>query len=881
MRRSLAWNPPNPTWLAWLLLPSAAVAQNCTLQGLCPQYLNMSAYWGEGWEEPVTRNRVYDALSVELDETSALIYPNLNDELFDFLSFEAGTGPFESLMHDPYTRVRGNEYFQAQPLQSWTPRHDAVQHGHFMLYELNAEVTGLGVGNTMEDFSFQITFDTHVHPDYEQGVALNFDSNSTVRFTLYESLFINASWDAATSSYLDWTRPLPDLTNPGTFLNMLNPNAKVSVTLSGGNDWDVETRRHRLTWGFGNNGAGGLNANCTERPLLRALYIGVQCLSGFAFPQGACTADMTIRPQLYDCRAYCPFTVEVRAIPRRLTSDVPVRTLVGPGQWQTFEVVVGEYDLLELTIDRADYDNTTYPESWQDGFSGRAWLSKGSCIRGATLVETEHVGYCPHGNSYANHMCTHERNWSIDVVFPPSQLAGGPNATYVLDVHVAPELGVLDDRGYQAQLADLAREYELLENSLHYPTQLQIRARIAAKQAVATMLNKANADWRRRWLMRMCTSPAEAGTYYLTIWGNPAMDLQAHSGTFLVRMHNQHFDRSPLADGIGRRGCLKRGGSESYVLMSLPRSERSSLALAEVTSYRVNAPTNFPTAFTLRRGAAPTATVFDAKVVYPEPMRIAMSACNVNEAQAWHLRVSLDPMVSTTEIYFTLTATLEDATHALGDSLSGFVCCNQYKYYAFTSVHERVAPSVAMNVTSGRLKAIYWRYDSCPVEPRHVVSGSCIGWCIVDWYRIFSSNIGTPRFKSSSTLTVPYGMGELPDKRRGGRWYLGIQALEGPATFTAITTYKEPPPIVGQNGLPLHPVSGGIYGASGCSRLDPYCPPEDPADRYRDLGTSSARRRLAGGSCFLLTTLLSIAFSLCLSCSRVGLRCRWRTRGRL
>ena len=255
-----------------------------------------------------------------------------------------------------------------------------------------------------------------------------------------------------------------------------------------------------------------------------------------------------------------------------------------------------------------------------------------------------------------------------------------------------------------------------------------------------------------------------------------------------------------------------------------------------------------------------------------------MSACNVNEAQAWHLTVSLDPTVSATEIYFTLTATLEDATHALGDSLSGFVCCNQYKYYAFTSVHERVAPSVAMNVTSGRLKAIYWRYDSCPVEPRHVVSGSCLGWCIVDWYRIFSSNIGIPRYKSSSTLTVPYGMGELPDKRRGGRWYLGIQALEGPATFTAITTYKEPPPIVGQNGLPLHPVSGGIYGASGCSRLDPYCPPEDPADRYRDLGTSSARRRLAGGSCFLLTTLLSIAFSLCLSCSRVGLR--WRTRGR-
>ena len=51
-------------------------------------------------------------------------------------------------------------------------------------------------------------------------------------------------------------------------------------------------------------------------------------------------------------------------------------SLIGPGQWQTFRIETGAFDLLELTISRDEFDNQTYPFSWTDGFSGHVWLSR-------------------------------------------------------------------------------------------------------------------------------------------------------------------------------------------------------------------------------------------------------------------------------------------------------------------------------------------------------------------------------------------------------------------------------------------------------------------------------------------------------------------------
>jgi len=692
-------------------------------------------------------------------------------------------------------------------------------------------VTGLEL--PMEDYFFAITFDTNIHPDYDQGIALEHQVNSSVRFTLYESL-------------------PAQLQLPEVELAMVNDNTVSMAELSGGNAWDVETRRHRLMWGFGNGGSGVLKENCSKP--VKHLFIGVQCLKGFAFPAGTCTPNVMNRPTFDDCVSYCPFTLQVRAIPRLLRDGDAVPTLIGPGQWQAFELEVGEYDLVEVTIDRPEYDDVTFPDaSWRDGFSGRAWLSKDSCINHAVIEEVEHHGYCPHGGSLAvdadtfqdiepHRFCSRDRNYSFDVAFADSELAGGSAARFVRDAHVTPGVGELDDLGYSVQLQEISAEEALLEASMHYPTQLQIRARIAEKQRTATSLSKASADWRRRWPMRLCTSAAEAGRYFLTLWGDPAMDPTAHAGVFTIRVINERFDRSPLEDGIPRRGCLKRGLSESFMISSSALvPERTSLGLAEVTSYVVDAPSNHISMLMLRQGVAPTTNEYDAQVRYPQPPRVAMSACNVMEPQTWYLDLSLAPNEGPSEVFFTLTATLEDATRIVGDTVSGFTCCNQYKYYAFEGVDENIAPSVDFNVTSGRIKALYWRYDSCPVETSHVVNGECRGWCILDWYRLYSGNLGKPNYISSSTLTVPYGMGEEPDKRRGGRWYLGVQALDTPAEYSAVTAELAPPKIMD----------------SGCSRLDRYCP---TPDRYLNMGTSDAprsgRRRLSASG------LLDIAWHI-------------------
>ena len=187
-----------------------------------------------------------------------------------------------------------------------------------------------------------------------------------------------------------------------------------------------------------------------------------------------------------------------------------------------------------------------------------------------------------------------------------------------------------------------------------------------------------------------------------------------------------------------------------------------------------------------------------------------MSACDVKEANSWHFQLSLDDNTNTnpfflggdagaaasqgpTEVFWELRATLEDSTRSLGDApIDGFACCGQYKYYAFESVHERTAPLVNFNLTSGRIKALYWRYNSCPREEEHVYDGNCLGWCVLDWYRLYSENLGLSRYRQSSTLRVPYGWGDEPDKRRGGTWYLGIQALDEPAEYHLTTATQQP-----------------------------------------------------------------------------------------
>ena len=755
--------------------------------------VSQTGYFGNGYEQNLggTRTILYKGLTVLLNEAAAanpIFSEQTIDDGFNWRAFEA----------EGYTtHVVGAEGWVPQLVQSWVPRTDGVRHGYFHIYQFDA--SSLPAGTTMADYFFSITVDVNVHPDYAAS-PVGQNANSSLRMSIYEAM-------------------PGDLSLTETRLPMINTQAAYLTDLQGGNADDLDTRRHRVQWGVDTGPGGGLAGTCTSS--VPDLLVGIQCLQGFAFPQASCSVNPGQPPSMDDCNSYCPFTLTIRAIPRALTPGVPVETLMGPGQWQSFQLTAGAYDLLDVTIERAEYDNVTYGDmTWRDGFSGRVWLSRDSCIRGANVSVVEHHGYCPHGGALSvdpstfedippHRFCSRDSNQSYSVnTFGES---------YVRDSFISPTLGVPDDLGYSGVLDQIAERRAALEASMHYPTQLRIRAEMEQLELNLLGVSRSNATWQRRWPLRLCTTAADAGSYYLTIYADMAMDPRAHAGIFRVTYTNLAFSRAPLSDRTPRRGCLRRGTSEAFYLpTSVGAPEFTSLGLAEVRSFHVNdGSENHVTTLSVRRGEPPTDAVYDMRVAYPS-LRTAMSACDVSAQQQWHFAVSLAADAAPTEVFFELEATLEDSTRSLGDSISGYTCCSQYKYYAFTGVSEHVAPLVNVNVTTGRIKTVYWRYDSCPREPVHVRDGICVGWCVLDWYRIYSSNLGTSQYRYASELLVPYGMGEATDKRRGGTWYLGIQALSEYAEYTLTTSSRRPPPTT----------------YAGCSRFDPYC--ADWPNRFSD-----------------------------------------------
>ena len=780
--------------------------------------LAAGVYWGSGWEDPVTKNRLYKALLVERDETAQVAEPDVVvDDNFNWGAFEGMGGRSRVKSITNGAAGAGARFFEPQPLQSWHERHDAVRHGHYMLYRMDDAVTHFDDGRTMEEYIFSISIDVGVHPDYtSQHSELAAGVNCSVRFTLYE-------------------RAPEDLGAADRILNMVDYDASYQLTLRGGNPEDLDTRRHNLLWGTVNNPFdGSLDGNCT-RPV-RELYLGVQCMTGYAFPQGSCTINPTVPPTFDDCYAYCPFTLTVRPMPKVLRAGEVARVLLAPGQWAAFELEVGAYDLLDLTIDRPEFDNITFlGQPWKDGFTGRAWLSKGGCLTGANVSVLPTPGYCTHGDAthadpltggqdLEHRFCTAELNYTYEVNLPPG-------TQFVRTATIDASHGVLDDLGFYKMQETIAQARAELDASMHYPTQLAIRARIDAYQSALARLERTNATWRRRWPLRMCTGPAEAGTYTLTVYADMGMDARSHAGSFLLNLTTMRFDRSPLMDRTPRAGCLRRGGSEGFVLYTRPAfPEHTSIGMAQVARYYVTDDDNQISSLSVRREAPPTASQYDARVSYPSPLRVAMSACDAQASQAWHFSVELAADSRASEVFFELAVELEDATRELGESLSGMACCGQYKYYAFPGVASSAAPRVDFNLTAGRLKAVYWRYASCPVEELHVRDGRCRGWCVVDWYRIFSGNLGKAKFYYDGALQVPYGMGEAPDKRRSGTWYLGIQALENEEAEYALTTSWRQP-------VQAHD--------AGCDRLDWYC---HMPNRFKDVFTSAAAPRRGGGA---------------------------------
>ena len=130
-------------------------------------------YWGEGWEDPATKQLVNRALRV-VSNDSSIPMEELTD-FFDWLEFEEAGG---------VGKVKGNEGYEASSLQSWVPRNDSVQHGHFMLYLMDDVISNTSLDRPMEELFFSISLDAGVHPQYAAEGVTNL--NCTLRLFLIE-----------------------------------------------------------------------------------------------------------------------------------------------------------------------------------------------------------------------------------------------------------------------------------------------------------------------------------------------------------------------------------------------------------------------------------------------------------------------------------------------------------------------------------------------------------------------------------------------------------------------------------------------------------------------------------------------------------------------
>ena len=207
------------------------------------------------------------------------------------------------------------------------------------------------------------------------------------------------------------------------------------------------------------------------------------------------------------------------------------------------------------------------------------------------------------------------------------------------------------------------------------------------------------------------------------------------------------------------------------------------------------------------------------------------------------IAVELSPDHSVSEVYFELEASIENTALSLGDTVAGFGCCGQYKYYVFDDVPEDVAPVAELNVSSGELTALYWKYEACPNEALDVV-GEERGWCVVAWFQRFTGNLGRAKYEYYGDLPVPAGVGSDPDKRRGGQWFLGIQALEQPVQFTVTTRATYPKRVGARTAATASTATARRSGRTSSTRPPPRAAASTAPRCRGDPSFSEVRNRI-------------------------------------
>ena len=327
-------------------------------------------------------------------------------------------------------------------------------------------------------------------------------------------------------------------------------------------------------------------------------------------------------------------------------------------------------------------------------------------------------------------------------------------------------------------------------------------------------------------LPAFCTEPGDAGDYVIGVLadeefgpfyrtlpeasdGKVGPDLQPMSiyaprreqtayGQYRIRVHHVAYFAGLMSEGEERGACISYGQWRSFYIDTSGEHD----AVVEVSLSGQISSTY------IRSGELPTLAppAFDVASP-PGTTLVTASPCDASQPTRWHFSLYLAPEAEATAqglapSEFSVTVRLRAANLSLAQPVlsssaggRGYACCGAMRLFRLPPISERDTLRVDVNVTSGRLHALLVKWGSCPSfsEDVSLMRGECTSFCHMNWLTTRGAYSGSLYSDSYSTLVVPHGHGDEPDKRRAGRWYLGVQAMPGEAAqFDLVATVEVP-----------------------------------------------------------------------------------------
>ena len=264
-------------------------------------------------------------------------------------------------------------------------------------------------------------------------------------------------------------------------------------------------------------------------------------------------------------------------------------------------------------------------------------------------------------------------------------------------------------------------------------------------------------------------------------YSSPSMERVAY-GAYRIRVHHIAYSGGEVSHNETRGACLSYGQWRTYYIETSgivdAALEISFTAPFSATYIRADANVS----------RAP-ALVYDVASAARD-LVVTATPCDVTRPTRWHIALSLADEATAQQqgvspAEFDIHMRLRSAAVEVGTSVTpydhggrGFVCCGATRYFRLDNIREAETVAATINVTHGRVRAIFAKWGFCPTfADVDELRGKCKGFCHMNWLTTRGMYSGTLYEAHQSELLVPHGHGEAPDKRRRGAWYLGVTAM--------------------------------------------------------------------------------------------------------